>query len=174
MGDLWHGLSQLCGWVYFVLWSLSFYPQPLLNIKNRSTNGLAFDFPLLNTLGFICYTIGTAVFLYSPTIREQYAARHPASPEPTVQFNDLCFGINAVVFCAISVSQFWPPLWGFKHSTNRRANIVTWSIVCASFLTIACSAIMVLVSQESMDTGGHEWEWIDVVRHVSVFGIGHY
>lgn len=108
-------------------------------------------------------TIGTAVFLYSPTVREQYAARHPASPEPTVRFNDLCFGINAVVFCTITVSQFWPRLWGFKHAANRHANAVTWSIVCASLLGIAASATMVLASRRHADTSVHEWEWIDVV-----------
>lgn len=28
-------------------------------------------------------------------VREQYAARHPRSPTPTVRFNDLVFGIHA-------------------------------------------------------------------------------
>lgn len=49
-----HGLavaSGLLGWVYTLCWSASFYPQPLLNLRRRSTAGTTVDFPLLNVLG---------------------------------------------------------------------------------------------------------------------------
>lgn len=48
-------LSQFCGWLYFLLWAISAYPQPLLNYHRKSTEGLAFDYPLLNILGFVSY-----------------------------------------------------------------------------------------------------------------------
>ena len=44
-------LSMLFGWVYFACWSASFYPQPLLNHRRRSTSGTTIDFPLINCLG---------------------------------------------------------------------------------------------------------------------------
>lgn len=44
-------LSSFFGWVYFLLWSLSFYPQALLNWRRQSTSGTTVDFPLLNILG---------------------------------------------------------------------------------------------------------------------------
>lgn len=44
-------LSGLFGWVYTLCWSLSFYPQPLLNFKRKSTSGTTVDFPLINCLG---------------------------------------------------------------------------------------------------------------------------
>lgn len=44
-------LSALCGWVYTLCWSASFYPQPLLNARRRSTSGTTTDFPVLNVLG---------------------------------------------------------------------------------------------------------------------------
>lgn len=44
-------LSGLFGWVYFFAWSASFYPQPLLNWRRRSTTGTTVDFPLINVLG---------------------------------------------------------------------------------------------------------------------------
>lgn len=49
-------LSALFGWVYTFCWSASFYPQPLLNWRRRSTSGTTVDFPLINTIG-----------VYSPT-----------------------------------------------------------------------------------------------------------
>ena len=44
-------LSGLCGWVYFIAWSLSFYPQAMLNLRRRSTTGTTVDFHLINCLG---------------------------------------------------------------------------------------------------------------------------
>lgn len=44
-------LSALFGWVYTFCWSASFYPQPLLNFRRRSTSGTTVDFPLINCLG---------------------------------------------------------------------------------------------------------------------------
>lgn len=47
--------ASICGWLYFLAWSASFYAQPLLNWRHRSTNGLLIDYPLLNVCGFTCY-----------------------------------------------------------------------------------------------------------------------
>ena len=44
-------LSGLFGWVYTLCWSLSFYPQPILNFRRKSTSGTTVDFPLINCLG---------------------------------------------------------------------------------------------------------------------------
>src|ERR1700709_1477085 len=94
----------------FLCWSGSFYPQPLLNYRRRSTHGLAIDFPTMNVLGFTVYTISTASFLWSPTIRSQYAERHPASPTPTVRFNDFAFAAHSAVLCLLIYIQFFPSI----------------------------------------------------------------
>lgn len=44
-------LSAFFGVIYFAAWSVSFYPQPMLNIRRKSTSGTTVDFPLINTLG---------------------------------------------------------------------------------------------------------------------------
>lgn len=44
-------ISGLFGWVYTLSWSLSFYPQPLLNYQRGTTAGTTVDFPLINVLG---------------------------------------------------------------------------------------------------------------------------
>ncbi|KYG43286.1 hypothetical protein M433DRAFT_365261, partial [Acidomyces richmondensis BFW] len=158
--------GRLCGWLYVFAWSLSFYPQPLLNARRRTTHGLTPDFPLLNCFGFTCYTISTAVFLYSPTIRSQYAARHPASPEPTVRFNDLAFGVHAWLLCVLVYSQFFPRLWGWKtHAgVQRHVTRLTLGLLWGSLLGVMIT-IAIVLSQPSTDgDDGGRWEWIDVVR----------
>ena len=136
-------------------WSASFYPQPWLNWQRRSTHGLAIDFPLLNVLGFVCYTTSTASFLYSPTIREQYAQRHPLSPIPTVRFNDLVFGAHAVVLVFLTYTQFYSSLWGFEVSQLQRASRPVLGIVVGSFVAVVVVLVLVNVSSA--------WQWIDVL-----------
>lgn len=54
-------LSALFGVAYFTAWSVSFYPQSLLNFKRRSTSGTTVDFPLINCLGTFVVVVIAAV-----------------------------------------------------------------------------------------------------------------
>ncbi|KAK5171709.1 uncharacterized protein LTR77_003345 [Saxophila tyrrhenica] len=157
-------VSRLCGWLYFTAWSLSFYPQILLNIRRHTTQGLTPDFPLLNVVGFSCYTINTAVFLYSPVVRAQYAARHPVSPEPTVRLNDLAFGVHALVLCFVVYSQFWPRLWGWKEGVGvrRHVNRVSLGLVWSGVLAIV-AAVIAVFAYGNADVDSRGWTWIDVI-----------
>lgn len=144
-------------------WSASFYPQPLLNWQRRSTHGLAIDFPLLNVLGFTVYTISTTCFLYSPTIRDQYAARHPRSPDPTVRFNDLAFGVHAVILVVITYSQFYPSLWGFQTSSLQRSSRIVLGIVYGSIIAVIAVSVFVWIHSGPRDQDALDWAWIDVI-----------
>lgn len=146
-----------------ICWSLSFYPQPIHNFRRRSTIGLAIDFPTINVLGFVCYGIYTACFLYSPVIRKQYAARNPISPEPTVRFNDFAFAFHAVILSALVYSQFYPQIWGFKVS---RFQHVSKPVAGLFWGSIAAIAIMIVIVSTQSPDGGYDassWAWIDVV-----------
>jgi cystinosin len=143
----------------FLCWSVSFYPQPIANYQRRSTHGLAIDFPALNVFGFAAYTVSTAAFLWSPTVREQYAQRHPVSPEPTVRFNDFVFAIHAAIVSVVVYSQFFPRIWGFSVGTWQKSSRVVIMIVICSTVAVAVGVVRVLVQNESST-----WQWIDVVR----------
>ena len=106
------------------------------------------------------------MFLYSPVVRREYAARHPVSPEPTVQFNDLAFGVHACTMCVIVYSQFWPELWGWKRvaGVRRHANKVSLGLLWGSLLAVAITIGIVATSGKTGDdTDGKQWGWIDVV-----------
>ncbi|WEW58757.1 hypothetical protein PRK78_004225 [Emydomyces testavorans] len=146
-------------------WSASFYPQPILNWRRRSMQGLAIDFPTTNVLGFLCYAIYTSAFLYSPVIRAQYAARHPVSPEPSVRVNDFAFAVHAVVLSATVYSQFFPGIWGFKVSRFQR---VSW-VVAGIFWGCIC-AVVGVTSWVALNDGNSDplsWAWIDVIYTIS-------
>lgn len=44
-------LSAAFGWIYTACWSASFYGQPLLNWRRKSTSGTTVDFPFINLFG---------------------------------------------------------------------------------------------------------------------------
>ncbi|SMQ53846.1 unnamed protein product [Zymoseptoria tritici ST99CH_1A5] len=170
-------VSWLCGWGYFTLWSLSYYPQPLLNFSRKSTEGLTFDYPVLNVLGSACYTISSATLLFSSTVRAQYADRHPASPEPTVRFNDFCYAMHSFLLCAVVFSQFWPGLWRWRNiwvsndrTGKREMSRVTAVLITGSGMAVVASISFAVASAGlATDNAAHgiTWEWIDVISTIS-------
>jgi cystinosin len=144
-------------------WSLSFFPLPISMWRRKSTSGVSIDFNFINLLGFACYATYTATFLFSPVVRDQYAARHPAAPEPTVRFNDLAFAGLGVVMCLIAYSMFWPGLSGL-HTPRRQR--VSWTMRgLFSGCVLAPLVVICIVLARSPDGGNDpfSWAWIDVV-----------
>ncbi|CAF0975471.1 unnamed protein product [Rotaria magnacalcarata] len=97
-------LIQIVGWIYFVAWSISFYPQIILNFRRQSVIGLNFDFLALNLLGHSCYSIFNMCLYTSHDIQRQYYAKHSHGVLP-VLLNDVLFSIHAVFACFITVGQ---------------------------------------------------------------------
>ncbi|KAF2876934.1 L-cystine transporter [Massariosphaeria phaeospora] len=155
--------SRVFGWAYFFCWSGSFYPQPISNWKRKSTLGLAIDFPTLNVLGFVFYTISTSAFLYSPTIQSQYAFRHPESPNTTVRFNDFLFAAHGALMCIIVYTQFFPPVWGFKVGSRQRASRVALGIFWGSILGVIVVTLFVRTQGKDAGYDPSGWAWIDVI-----------
>ncbi|KAL4956695.1 PQ loop repeat-domain-containing protein [Aspergillus filifer] len=160
-------LSRLLGWIYTFCWSASFYPQPIDNYRRKATTGLAIDFPTVNVLGFVCYTVYTGVFLYSPVIRDQYAARHPFSQEPTVRFNDFAFALHAVVLSGLVYTQFYPAIWGFKVSRFQKVSKPIAGLFWGSFVAIAVVVCIVLAKSPDHGYEPSTWAWIDVIYALS-------
>ena len=55
--DVLQVVSDVIGWIYFIAWSISFYPQIYENWRRKSVVGLNFDFLTLNIIGFSMYSL---------------------------------------------------------------------------------------------------------------------
>jgi len=124
---------------------------------------MAVDYPFTNVVGFTCYTISQAAFLFSSTIKSQYAYRHPTAPVSTVRVNDFAFGFHGMVLCIVVYSQFFPAIWGFDVGKHQTASSVSRGIVWGSFVSVIVTII--IVTTKSHD-GGYDpsgWAWIEVV-----------
>ncbi|KAK3325703.1 hypothetical protein B0H66DRAFT_599852 [Apodospora peruviana] len=161
-------LSALFGWVYFTCWSLSFYPQSILNFRRRSTSGSTVDFPFINILGFFAYTVSNLAFYYSPLIRAQYAARHKGLT-PTVQFNDITFAAHGLFMSFVVSSQyFFSRLWCFTPSHGNRPSRFVLGIISGCVVGVLLVIFVVLGSPERDSTTSlSAWAWLDVIYAVS-------
>jgi cystinosin len=98
-------VSSSIGYIYFLCWSVSFYPQVISNFKRKSTRGLSADFCGLNVLGFACYGTYNLSFFFSPTIRRLYRERYGEDAEITVQSNDVAFAVHAFLLSVVTFVQ---------------------------------------------------------------------
>ena len=160
-------VSRLFGWVYTLCWSLSFYPQPIVNFRRKSTSGTTVDFPAINILGFAAYFISNVAFLYSPHIRKEYALRHHGLT-PTVQPNDVAFAAHATILSAITLSQYFPAIWGFDKTANRGSRISKGIVLIIIGSAIVVGGASFIVSLKHDDDPKSGWAWIDVVGTLSL------
>ncbi|EFX01541.1 lysosomal cystine transporter [Grosmannia clavigera kw1407] len=162
-------VSSLCGWVYTLAWSLSFYPQPTLNARRRSTSGTTIDFPFINTLGFLAYLLSNLALRYSATVRGEYAARHHGLA-PTGAFNDVAFASHAFVLSLVTVSQYFLPTWwriaaGPGSGVSRRPSRFILFVAAGSVTVIGGLVAVVLYEHSGSAVGSPAgaWAWLDVV-----------
>ncbi|CAH0728969.1 unnamed protein product, partial [Brenthis ino] len=97
-------ISYIMGWIYFVAWSVSFYPQIYINFKRKSVVGLNFDFLALNIMGFSMYSLFNCGLYFSKAIQSEYFSRHPRSLNP-VQLNDVFFSLHAAFATIVTIAQ---------------------------------------------------------------------
>ncbi|CAK6437837.1 unnamed protein product [Pipistrellus nathusii] len=97
-------INQVIGWIYFAAWSVSFYPQVILNWRRKSVVGLSFDFVTLNLTGFVAYSVFNVGLFWIPHIKEQFFLQHPNGVNP-VEINDVFFSLHAVALTLVVLVQ---------------------------------------------------------------------
>lgn len=101
-------LSATFGWIYTLSWSLSFYSQPLLNIRRKSTSGTTVDYPFINTFGTSLRRIASITHhtLPPPSILSMvFLTYSRLSRIPYLQSGILLIASNPPPICS---SQPWP------------------------------------------------------------------
>lgn len=97
-------VSEVVGWIYFVAWSISFYPQIYINFKRKSVVGLNFDFLSLNIVGFALYGLFNMGLFWNEYIQIEYHERFPRGLNP-VLINDVVFALHAMAATALTICQ---------------------------------------------------------------------
>ncbi|XP_068236157.1 cystinosin homolog [Palaemon carinicauda] len=145
-------VSDTVGWIYFMAWSVSFYPQTFSNWRRKSVIGLHFDFLSLNTIGFLVYSIFNICLFGISYIEAEYFKRHPFGVNP-VQLNDVIFSVHAFIACCIQVFQCFIYDRGDQQISNTAKSI---------FSTIGLvTIVMVILGAASVIA------WLDFLYYLS-------
>lgn len=148
-------VSAIIGYVYFMCWSVSFYPQVISNYKRKTTDGLSADFCTLNVIGFGCYTAYSTSMFWSEGIREMYRSKYGA--EPTVQSNDVAFAIHALLLSSITLGQI------VYYRGSERPSKIIMAVIVMILLFCAGYAVLVLCKIYS---------WLDYIYALSFVKVG--
>lgn len=140
-------LYNVLGWVAFVSWSISFYPQVILNFRRKSVVGLNFDFVVLNLTKHSSYLIYNASMFFSSTVQRQYHHRYGNNQMIPVAANDVAFSTHAVLLTAFTLFQI-----SLYDRGNQKVSKTAIAIVSASWLSVA---VCVFVGVPK-----HSWLWI--------------
>ncbi|KAJ9135418.1 hypothetical protein P3X46_032604 [Hevea brasiliensis] len=145
------------GWIAFFSWSISFYPQVILNFRRKSVVGLNFDFMVLNLTKHSSYLIYNASLFFSSAIQKQYFEKYGHEQMIPVAANDVAFSIHAVLLTAIMLFQI-----AIYDRGNQKVSKIAIAIVCAVWLVAAVCFFIALPS--------HSWLWlISIFNSIQVF-----
>ncbi|EOY02647.1 PQ-loop repeat - like 2 [Theobroma cacao] len=148
---------EVLGWLAFFSWSISFYPQVILNFRRKSVVGLNFDFVMLNLTKHSSYMIYNVCLYFSPVIQKQYLEKYGSGEMIPVAANDVAFSIHAVLLTSITLFQ----ILIYDRGTQKVSKI-SIGIVSAAWLTAAICVFIALPSQS--------WLWlISIFNSIQVF-----
>lgn len=163
----WEGrVSGIIGWMYTFAWSVSFYPQVVVNFRSRSVAGLSLDYQMLNFTGFACYFAFNASMYYNDYVKQEYREAHDGTSS-TVQFNDVVFAGNAgfatlITLVQIMVYYDYPPLLP-PEKVLRRCVCCSLAVVCCGIISLA---LLIALQDERHMTWLSFLFWVSQVKVV--------
>lgn len=141
-------VSSILGWQYFLCWTVSFYPQVVLNYQRKSVQGLSLDFQFLNLIGFTSYSVYNCSLYWVHAIRDEYIEKH--GHPPSVHANDVAFSLNAWILCLISLVQCY---WYGARPWNAVSGATRAFCTCFGVLISFCPILLYM----HVDIPGLTW-----------------
>ncbi|WIA22368.1 hypothetical protein OEZ85_004677 [Tetradesmus obliquus] len=157
-------LSSLVGWTYFLLWSVSFYPQLLSNCRRQSVEGLSLDFLAMNVAGFGCYTIFNLALAFAPQVKQEYAARFGQGTGAPVELNDVFFAVHAFMLSLLMALQC-----SCYQRGSQRVHFGTWLGLGLPLGAAAAAALHMQLHGEGPE---YRLTWLDLACYCSYVKMG--
>ncbi|XP_078410855.1 cystinosin-like [Cetorhinus maximus] len=150
-------INQVIGWIYFVAWSISFYPQVIENWRHRSVIGLNFDFLALNLTGHLAYGVFNISLFWIPNVKKQFLEQNPEGVNP-VEANDVFFSLHAILLTAVTIFQCFI----YERGEQKVSKIATGLVVSAWL----CALVTFFIAIAGQIT------WLQLVYYFSYIKLG--
>lgn len=135
------------GWIAFVVWSSSFYPQFILNYSRKSVVGLNFNYLILNNTKHTLYLIYNASLYFSPNVRFQYHQKYGFDQMIPVAANDVAFSTHAVSLTLALLFQV-----AIYERGNQSISKITMGIITVVWITVGVCFFIAFPSKS--------WLWL--------------
>uniref|UniRef100_A0AAG5CWB8 Cystinosin homolog n=1 Tax=Anopheles atroparvus TaxID=41427 RepID=A0AAG5CWB8_ANOAO len=145
-------VSSVIGWIYFAAWTVSFWPQMIINYRRQSVVGLSFDFLTLNLVGHTVYAAFNLALFWSGYIEQEYLDRNPRGLNPVLA-NDVAFSIHATIATLLTVAQCF-----IYERGEQKVSRIAWGIICIFGIVIVTAGILV---------GTETFHWLDFLYVLS-------
>ena len=123
--------SQCLGWVSFVCWGISFYPQIFLNFRLKHTKGLSNFYQLMNIAGYSAYTLYNSFFYFSPVVQSKFCLANNGAMN-VVRLSDVAFSWHAFLLTWVTVYQIT------IYSNDKRTGVIA-ILLFASIAGTTCA-----------------------------------
>ncbi|KAL6048471.1 Cystinosin [Balamuthia mandrillaris] len=128
-------ISDIVGWIYFLAWSFSFYPQVFENWRRKSVIGLSFDFLFFNITGFVSYTIYNVTLYWVDSVKDEYLEKH--GPPLPINLNDVIFALHALALTSFTIFQCF-----IYERGDQRISFKTFVVMSATWVAISFMLIL--------------------------------
>lgn len=152
-------INSIIGWIYFVAWSISFYPQVFENWRRKSVVGLNFDFLLYNITGFLVYGFFNVGMYWVDNVKDEYMSQHPRGINP-VQLNDVIFTLHAVFVTIITIIQCF-----IYDRGNQKISKFCLTLISLAWLFIIVTLFVVIF-------GDNLISWLQYLYYFSYIKLG--
>jgi len=147
-------ITNIIGWLYFAAWTISFYPQVILNIKRKSVVGLNFDFVIYNWIGFFAYSVFNVGLYWVEPIKNLYKALYPIGVIP-VQLNDVIFSLHALFIVTVLLVQCC-----IYERGGQTVPAFCWGLATCMITYMVIIAIVAA-------SGVHTFNWLHFIYYLS-------
>uniref|UniRef100_A0A182M2B6 Cystinosin homolog n=1 Tax=Anopheles culicifacies TaxID=139723 RepID=A0A182M2B6_9DIPT len=145
-------ISSVIGWIYFAAWTVSFWPQMIVNYRRQSVVGLSFDFLTLNLVGHSVYAAFNCALYWSGYIEQEYLDRNPRGLNPVLT-NDVAFSIHATIATLLTVAQCF-----IYERGEQKVSRIAWGIITIFVIVVIVAGILV---------GTETFHWLDFLYVLS-------
>uniref|UniRef100_A0A182YGH5 Cystinosin n=1 Tax=Anopheles stephensi TaxID=30069 RepID=A0A182YGH5_ANOST len=145
-------ISSVIGWIYFAAWTVSFWPQMIVNYRRQSVVGLSFDFLMLNLVGHSVYAAFNCALYWSGYIEQEYLDRNPRGLNPVLT-NDVAFSIHATIATLLTVAQCF-----IYERGEQKVSRIAWGVIVIFAIVIVVAGILV---------GTDTFHWLDFLYVLS-------
>uniref|UniRef100_A0A2M4AX52 Cystinosin homolog n=2 Tax=Anopheles triannulatus TaxID=58253 RepID=A0A2M4AX52_9DIPT len=145
-------ISDVIGWIYFAAWTISFWPQMIINYRRKSVVGLSFDFLALNLVGHSVYAAFNLALFWSVYIESEYFDRNPRGLNPVLP-NDVAFSIHATLATMLTLGQCF-----IYERGDQKVSRYAWGIMGIFVIVVLVAGILV---------GTETFHWLDFLYVLS-------